>query len=74
MNLQRGPHGRLNIIALRLGGVESFNRKRPTGHLEQWRIIEIFLKLLGIEGGRHDHHLELSGLAILGPLGKNLHQ
>ena len=74
MDLQRGPHGRFHIVALWLGGVENLHGECPTGHLEQWCIVEIFLKLLGIQGSRHDHHLELASLAILGPLRQNLHQ
>ncbi len=69
MNLQHRPDGSLDIVPLRLRGIKDLDRVRPAGDCEQWRIEEICLELLGVEGGRHDDDLQ-----VFPPLGDLLEQ
>ena len=59
VDLQHGPDGGLDVVALGLGREEDLDGVGPAGHGEQRRVEEVGLELLGVEGGRHDDDLEV---------------
>mmetsp|Transcript_6522 Transcript_6522/g.22449 ORF Transcript_6522/g.22449 Transcript_6522/m.22449 type:complete len:371 (-) Transcript_6522:170-1282(-) len=58
VNLQHRPDGGLEVVPLRLLGVEDLHREEPSRNLNEWGVHKVGLELLGLQGGGHDHELE----------------
>jgi hypothetical protein len=53
----------LKIVAFGLSSVEDLNRELATWHHHQWRIVEVFLELAGIQRCTHDDNLQVATIA-----------
>lgn len=59
VNLEDCSDGGLDVVALRLGGVEDLDRVSSSRNRQQRRIVEVSLELLRIKRGGHDDDLEV---------------
>lgn len=57
MNLDDSADGCLEVVSLRLGGVEDLHRVCTPRDGQQGTVVEVHLELPSIQGGAHDDHL-----------------
>ncbi|KAI6768899.1 hypothetical protein HG531_011088 [Fusarium graminearum] len=59
VDLENSSYGSLNVIALRLGGIEDLDRVGSTRDSEQRCIVEVLLEFLSVKSSRHDDNLKV---------------